>query len=342
MIMKRFKGLLLLIFTVLVTALNAKDEDGSKDHSILKRMENSEIIWSKVTKFDEFIVSLQRVEYDGATEKLKETKQEKVEGLHTTIYYKIPGETSTLETVNQYKVDLKESGFEPLFTAENSRLDDGYGRFVEQTFPTVAATPGLQNLHAFNRDEQRYMALKGVSKSGNTIYVTLYAFVLQDVSTGFEDLRDKHSLTKGQTVVRVDILETKAMDLRMTVVPSAEISQTIQKTGRIAIYGILFNTGKSEIMAASNDSLKEIAAAILASCEQKFLIVGHTDNVGDFTSNQSLSRKRADSVTAALTAAYSIPATRLIAVGVGMAAPVASNDDEAGRASNRRVEIVKH
>jgi OmpA-OmpF porin, OOP family len=246
-----------------------------------------------------------------------------------------------LEAVRQYEADLKPAGYEVLYTAANDQLDDGYGRFVERTFPTVAATPGLQNLHAFNKDEQRYMALKGLGKSGNAIYISLYAFVLQDVTIGFDEIRDTHKLGKGQTLVRVDVLETKVMESRMTVVKSAEIAQTIQQTGRISIYGILFDTGKSDIKVGSQEALAEIAKAILASPEQRFLIVGHTDNIGEYSLNQSLSQRRAAAITSALTADHKIPGGRIVSVGVGMAAPVASNDDELGRAKNRRVEIVK-
>jgi OmpA-OmpF porin, OOP family len=118
------------------------------------------------------------------------------------------------------------------------------------------------------------MALKGIGKNGNAIYISFHAFVLQDVTTGFDEIRDTHQLVKGQTVVRVDVLETKAMESRMTVVKSAEITQTIQQTGRISIYGLLFDTGKSDIKLGSQEALAEIAKAILASSEQRFLIVG--------------------------------------------------------------------
>lgn len=336
-----FFSRILLVIACVVTSILAKDEKGANDHSILKRIESSEIIWSKVAKFDEFIISLERVEYNYDAQNFKPTKQEKVEGLHTTLYYRLPGESSTLEAVRQYEADLKSAGYKTLFNAENDKLDDGYGRFVERTFPTVATTSGLQNLHAFNKEEQRYMALKGIGKDGNAIYVSIYAFVLQDVTTGFEEIRDMHQLVKGQTVVRVDVLETKAMENRMTLIKSAEISQTIAKTGRIAIYGVLFDTAKSDLKSESQAAMAEIAKAILANPEQRFLIVGHTDNVGDFAMNQILSQKRAGAVVAGLNANYQVPTSRVIAVGVGMAAPVAPNDEEAGRAKNRRVEIVK-
>lgn len=323
-----------------VSHLRAADAPGAKDHPLLKRIEGSEIIWSKVSKFDELIVALEKVEFDYNTGKYKETKNQKVEGARTTLYYKLPGDVATLEAVRQYEAELKPAGFETLFTAENDKLDDGYNRFVAQTFPTVKTTPGLQYLHEFNKDEQRYMALKGAGRDGGEVYVTLYAFVLKDVSTGFGELKTRHKLEKGQTIVRVDILETKPMEARMTVIQAEEITKTISTAGHIAIYGIHFDTDKADIKPDSAESLAEMAKAIKAEGGQ-YLIVGHTDNQGDLKHNQTLSQKRAAAVTAALTSQHGISAHNLIAVGVGMAAPVAPNTDEQGRAKNRRVEIVK-
>ncbi len=57
--------------------------------------------------------------------------------------------------------------------------------------------------------------------------------------------------------------------------------------------------------------------------------------------NLALSQRRADAVVAALVSSYGIAADRLFAVGVSFAAPIASNETEAGRAKNRRVELVK-
>ena len=71
------------------------------------------------------------------------------------------------------------------------------------------------------------------------------------------------------------------------------------------------------------------------------LIVGHTDNQGAYDYNLDLSRRRAESVVAALAASYRADPKRLRAAGVGMLAPAASNDADDGRAKNRRVEVVK-
>ncbi len=81
-------------------------------------------------------------------------------------------------------------------------------------------------------------------------------------------------------------------------------------------------------------------AFLKANPALKVLVVGHTDTRGDLVYNQGLSERRASAVVEAL-AQRGIARDRLTPIGVGMAAPVASNDTEEGRAKNRRVELVK-
>jgi outer membrane protein OmpA-like peptidoglycan-associated protein len=70
-------------------------------------------------------------------------------------------------------------------------------------------------------------------------------------------------------------------------------------------------------------------------------VVGHSDGKGALDYNRDLSQRRAEAIVARLASQYGIAAGRMTALGVGMAAPVASNRDEAGRALNRRVELVE-
>ncbi len=67
-------------------------------------------------------------------------------------------------------------------------------------------------------------------------------------------------------------------------------------------------------------------------------VVGHTDSTGSESYNQNLSERRAQSVGAILRS-NGVPSSRIQTVGMGEAAPIASNDTEAGRQNNRRVEI---
>lgn len=111
--------------------------------------------------------------------------------------------------------------------------------------------------------------------------------------------------------------------------------------GRWATQGILFATGKADLQPESTPVLKEIASTLKKYPDLKILIEGHTDNVGSAASNLTLSDARAAAVKAALTAQYGIDATRITTKGFGDTKPAVPNTTSAGRAQNRRVEVVK-
>ncbi len=138
----------------------------------------------------------------------------------------------------------------------------------------------------------------------------------------------------------VRIVEKGAMKQEIEA-DAAALGTGIKNEGRIAVYGIQFDTGKAEIKPASEPALVEIAKLLKNQPALKLHVVGHTDNVANLDLNLKLSRARAEAVVQALTTRHGIAAPRLIPHGVGPVAPVASNDAEAGRAKNRRVELVK-
>ncbi len=119
------------------------------------------------------------------------------------------------------------------------------------------------------------------------------------------------------------------------------IKEKIQLEGRIAIYGIYFDTGKSDIKPESKESMDQIAEFLKNNPEINCWVVGHTDSDGSFEINSELSLKRAEAVAAYLIGNYSISKERLFAQGVGPLAPVSTNDTEEGKKLNRRVELVK-
>ncbi len=105
--------------------------------------------------------------------------------------------------------------------------------------------------------------------------------------------------------------------------------------------GILFDTAKADVKAESKPALDEVAKLLNGNAKLRLWVVGHTDSVGPVASNVDLSKRRAAAVIAVLVSEYHIAPTRLDSFGAGPYAPVASNDSDAGRTQNRRVEIVK-
>ena len=106
------------------------------------------------------------------------------------------------------------------------------------------------------------------------------------------------------------------------------------------MYGICFDTGKSELKPESEQALGEIVKLLKNEASLKVYVVGHTDNVGGVEANMKLSNDRADAVVQALIRS-GIAASRLRSFGNGPFAPVTSNDTEEGMAKNRRVEPAK-
>jgi outer membrane protein OmpA-like peptidoglycan-associated protein len=103
--------------------------------------------------------------------------------------------------------------------------------------------------------------------------------------------------------------------------------------------GLLFAFDSDSIQAAAGTNLRELASSLQKYPDSQLLIVGHTDNVGDDSYNQALSQRRSNSAAAYL-AAQGVARTRLAATGKGESEPVATNDTDAGRQKNRRVEVA--
>jgi OOP family OmpA-OmpF porin len=125
------------------------------------------------------------------------------------------------------------------------------------------------------------------------------------------------------------------------VADASSMAKSINETGKVAVYGIYFDTGKSTLKTESTPTLQEIAKLLKADPALKVYVVGHTDNTGTFEANMKLSLDRANAVVDALVSQHGVNAASLKAWGDGPTAPVATNSTEEGKALNRRVELVK-
>lgn len=103
--------------------------------------------------------------------------------------------------------------------------------------------------------------------------------------------------------------------------------------------GILFSTGSAAVSGPAQQDLYAVARNLNQYPNSRIEVIGHTDSTGTQAINQDLSQRRAQSV-AGILAAAGVAQNRLAATGRAASQPVASNDTAAGRAQNRRVEIL--
>ena len=133
----------------------------------------------------------------------------------------------------------------------------------------------------------------------------------------------------------------KALMEQNIVADAKAMGDDIERTGRVAVYGIYFDTDSYKIKPESDPTLKAIAELLNTKSSLNVYVVGHTDMTGDFDHNMKLSENRAKAVVEALVKDYGISAKRLIAKGDGPLAPVSTNKTDEGRQLNRRVELVE-
>jgi OmpA-OmpF porin, OOP family len=144
----------------------------------------------------------------------------------------------------------------------------------------------------------------------------------------------------GNGMYSINIIQKEAMN-QDVLADANSMANSIRETGKVALYGIYFDTGKSVLKPESQPALQEISKLLNADASLKLYVVGHTDNTGIFDANIKLSMDRAMAVVNALVTQFSVSAARLKPYGDGPTAPVASNEKEEGKALNRRVELVK-
>jgi outer membrane protein OmpA-like peptidoglycan-associated protein len=295
-----------------VAAAQDQDAEGSKDHPLITRYPGSYIAKYLTKQFDEFSLPLGPVE-----EENKITKNQHLEGKITRIVYVAPAGRTVLEVFRNYQSALKKAGFETLFTCG----PQGCGSTIANAY----ANSGDNTDYWGPEHGIHYISAKLARPEGD-VYVSLLV-----------DDQGPDSRANAELYV----IEVKPMESDLITVNAASLANDINHTGHASVYGIYFDTGKADIKPESDATLKEIAKLLQADPRLKLYVVGHTDNQGALDMNMDLSRRRAEAVLSALTTKYAVPAVRLRAYGSGPYAPVASNDSEAGRAKNRRVELVK-
>jgi outer membrane protein OmpA-like peptidoglycan-associated protein len=185
-----------------------------------------------------------------------------------------------------------------------------------------------------DRTKSHYVAAKLTRGDDGDVFASVYA-----LEAGWPAASMK--VEEKTTLVRLDICEVKPMQQKMVTVDATEMDKQISLNGKVALYGIYFDFNKAEVKPESDEALTEIAKLLRARPALNVLVVGHTDAVGAFDSNRTLSQRRAEAIVSSLASKHKVDNKRLFPVGVAFASPVATNTTDEGRAKNRRVELVE-
>ena len=133
-------------------------------------------------------------------------------------------------------------------------------------------------------------------------------------------------------------MDQQAKELEMAI-PGAVVERVGEGLVVTFASGLLFAFDSDAIRAAAGQNLQSLAASLQKYPDTELLIVGHTDALGTPAYNQDLSTRRADSAARYL-AMEGVSRSRIHTSGKGETEPVASNDAEAGRQANRRIEVA--
>ncbi|MFH2123449.1 MAG: OmpA family protein [Pseudomonadota bacterium] len=200
----------------------------------------------------------------------------------------------------------------------NEGITQPSGLQITRNYVNAAKTIGGEEVYAFEDGGTEYSIIRAIKDDKE---------VWAEVSGANNGMYEIH------------IIEKQLM--KQGVVANADaLANSINETGRVAVYGIYFDTDKADLKPASEPAMAEIVKMLQADANLKVYVVGHTDNVGQFAHNIKLSQDRADSVANTLVTKHGIAASRLTPFGAGPTVPVSSNKNEEGRAKNRRVELV--
>ncbi|HWT18284.1 MAG TPA: OmpA family protein, partial [Variovorax sp.] len=265
-----------------------------KDHPLVGRYEGAVLDGTKVTAYDEVgLIKEPFQNWGGGKPELL-----KLEGKVSLYHYKLPGERSLLEVQRNYEASLKAKGFEVLFTCGTANgscyrpRPDSANTTTPYDFALALDDPEWPRLGSRGDYVRNYFSVSGryllAKKTGPA--GTVYASIA---------LAEHNAEVGNHAFVRV--VESKSMESdKIVFVDASAMQKSLAETGRINLYGILFDLDKDQIRPESQPTLDEIAKLMRGNPPLKLSVVGHTDAQGDAAHNDDLSKRRAVAVIGAL------------------------------------------
>lgn len=314
---------LLGLFLMFVGAVYAQDVQGSKDHSIISRYPGSEIRFYYQKDYAE-------LDFPQAVKESKPSELVKAKGKHTSILYAAPQKVSPLEIFRNYESAIKKANGKILFSCRGKYAPDGCDDYKK--YYSLSFFDANYYKKRYNNTDQYVLV------NGSDDQAFLLAVFEDRESRVYVEIGIDGDAWSNQAGIQIEVLKEEKMKDGLI---SAELfEEEMTKNGKIALYGILFETGKAVLKEDSKYELTLVVDYLKKYTTTNIYVVGHTDDTGSLSLNLDLSKQRADAVINYLSA-QGIPKSRMIADGVGPFAPVSSNETDKGKRLNRRVEIVK-
>ncbi|HKQ58634.1 MAG TPA: OmpA family protein [Candidatus Eisenbacteria bacterium] len=259
-------------------------------------------------EFDEYWIALGKLKGDGQAE-----KAEQADGKWTHAGLVATGTRTVAEVFRHYEQQVVKGGFEIQYDCKGVDCGEG-GRRTNGDWWALS-------------DNRRYLAAR-LQRPRGDVWVTVHV----------------HAKSATAPVEHeVDVVEMKP-----PVVPPAPrdegdvltLAKELDANGRVVLRSVGFADGKPVVLPASERVVAAIAELLASKPGLKLHVVVHGDDAAPITAGVELSKKRAAALVSALKQKHKVGGGRVLPVGLGALAPVASNATEEGRTQNRRVELI--
>ena len=242
--------------------------------------------------------------------------------------WSLPGTASTEQMVEPLRRQIEAGGFAILLDCD-ARSCGGFDfRFTTEVVPAPDMFVDLQDFRFVAGLKENYSGSEAISV---LVSRTGDKGLMQIISVRPGDAAEDLNLTPSVSVGTGGPTRVVAQGATVT---------ALRTGGRAVLSDLSFQTGSAQLADLSFQSLKDLAGFLIADPTRKIALVGHSDNVGSLENNMKLSQKRAQSVASYLVNKLAVPADQIEAHGVGFLSPLASNSDDLGKTTNRRVEAV--
>ncbi len=266
--------------------------------------------------------------FDGTT-----VPQRPVEGAvdQRALQLDAPGVT-TLAIMAPLRDQVKAAGFTVLFDCQ-ARACGGFDfRYATDVLPEPDMHVDTGDFHFLSAERGGEAVSILVSRSALSAYVQITQVTAAPLALPL--VRDAASLPV------VTLGEEAAGLIDRTTVAGSKIGKTLDAAGVAVLDDLVFASGAATLAQGDYPSLAALAAWLEANPDGTIALVGHTDTSGSLAANIAVSERRAEAVAQVLIERYGADRDRITGEGVGFLAPRATNQTEAGRQKNRRVEVV--